>query len=156
MFLGAIESSLFLEETCLEVFKKECHEVYNWITNLGGVLVFSFKSSWFTMLCRFLLYSRVTQSYIYLHSFSHTIFHHVLPQEIGCRSLCYPVGPHGLSILNGIVCVYSPQTPCLSRFLPLPPWQPQVCSPSLSVCFCFVDGSFVPHRLSAYDPPTRI
>ena len=31
---------------------------------------------------QFLLYSKVTQSYIYIHSFSQTIFHHVLSQEM--------------------------------------------------------------------------
>ena len=45
--------------------------------------------SWFTALCQFLLYSKVTQSYIYIytHSLSHTVFHHVLLQEIGHSSL---------------------------------------------------------------------
>ena len=40
----------------------------------------------------FLLYSKVTQSYMYIHSFSHIIFHHVLWPEIGYGSLCYIVG----------------------------------------------------------------
>ena len=57
------------------------------------------------MLCQFLLYSKMTQSYIYKHSFYHIlfIFHHVLSQETGYRSLCCTAGPHCLSILNGIV-----------------------------------------------------
>ena len=38
--------------------------------------------------------------YIYMYSFSHTIFHHVLSQEIGYSSLCCTVGPHRLSILS--------------------------------------------------------
>ena len=54
------------------------------------------------MLGQFLLYSRVTQSHIYVHSF-HITFHHCLSQEIGWSSLCYTVGPHCLSILNEIV-----------------------------------------------------
>ena len=52
------------------------------------------------MLCQFLLYSKVTQSYIYMYSFSHIIFHHVLSQEIEYNSLCCTAGPHCLSILN--------------------------------------------------------
>ena len=36
----------------------------------------------------FLLCSKVTQSYIYMHSSSYIIFHHVLSQEIGYSSLC--------------------------------------------------------------------
>ena len=52
------------------------------------------------MLCQFLLYSKVTQSYIDIHSFSHNIFYHVLAQVTGYRSLCCTAGPHCLSILN--------------------------------------------------------
>ena len=36
-----------------------------------------FHYSWFTVFYQFLLYIRVTQSHIYLHSFSHIILHHV-------------------------------------------------------------------------------
>ena len=66
------------------------------------------------MVCQFLLFSKVTQPYVYaymciyiyiyicvcvcvcvyIHSFSHIIFHTVLSQEIGYSSLCYTVGPH--------------------------------------------------------------
>ena len=63
------------------------------------------------MLYQFLPYSTVTQSYIYMHSFSHIIFHHVLSQVIGHRPLCCTAGPHCVSILNGIVCIYQPQLP---------------------------------------------
>ena len=55
------------------------------------------------MLCRFLLYSIVTQSYIRAHSSSHTIFSHVLSQETGYTSLCCAVGARGLSFLKVIV-----------------------------------------------------
>ena len=58
------------------------------------------------MLCQFLLYSKVTQSHIYMHSLFSIIFHHGLSS-----SPCYTVGPHCLSILNGIICIYYPQTP---------------------------------------------
>ena len=61
------------------------------------------------MLCQFLLYSKVTQSYIYIHSYSHITSHHGLSPEIGYSSLCCTVGPHCLSILI-------PN----SQFLPLP------------------------------------
>ena len=50
------------------------------------------------MLCQFLLCSKVMQSYTYIHSLSHILFHHVLSQETGYSSLCYTVGPHCLSI----------------------------------------------------------
>ena len=45
--------------------------------------------NWFTVFCQFLLYSKVTQSYIYTRSFSHIIFHHVPSQVIGYSSLFY-------------------------------------------------------------------
>ena len=53
--------------------------------------IFLLEYSWFIGLCQFLLYSTVTQSYMYIHPFSRIIFHHVLPQEIGHSSLCYTV-----------------------------------------------------------------
>ena len=43
------------------------------------------------MLFQFLLYRRVTQSYIYIHSVSYIIFHHGLSQETGYSSLHYTV-----------------------------------------------------------------
>ena len=39
---------------------------------------FELKCSWFTMLCQFLLHSKVPQSYMYVHSLSYIIFHHGL------------------------------------------------------------------------------
>ena len=57
------------------------------------------------MLCHILLFSTMTQSYIHIYSFSHTVFHHVLSQETGHSSLCCTVGPHCLSFLNVIVCL---------------------------------------------------
>ena len=41
-------------------------------------------NSWFTLLCQFLLYNKVTQSYI--HSFSHIIFHNGQSQKIDLYS----------------------------------------------------------------------
>ena len=55
--------------------------------------------------------------YIYTHSFSHIIFHHVQSQEVRHNSLCSTAGPYGFPILNAIVCIYQPQTPCPSHFL---------------------------------------
>ena len=64
------------------------------------LLFFELKYSKFTTLCQFLLYSTVTQSYLYIHSFSHIIFYHGLSQEIGYSSLGYTRGPHCLYILK--------------------------------------------------------
>ena len=116
-----------------------------------NLILFSLEHSWFTVLCQFLLYSIVTQSYIYIHPFSHIIFHHVLPQEIGYSSLCSTVESHCLSILNVIFYSYWSQTPSPSHFLLPPPWQPQVCSLCLWVCFSFVDRFIcaifsIPHK----------
>ena len=49
--------------------------------------------------------------------FSHIILHHVLSQDIGYSSLCFPVGLHFLSILNVIVCIYQTSN---SPSIPLP------------------------------------
>ena len=66
------------------------------------------------MLCYFLLCSKVTQLYAFLFD---VLFHYGLSQEIGSSSLCYTVGPC-LSILNVVGCIYQPQIPSPSLFLP--------------------------------------
>lgn len=55
-----------------------------------------------------------------MYSFSHTIFHHVLSQEIGYSCLCCTAGAHCLSLLSVIVCIYQPQTPRPSHPSSLP------------------------------------
>ena len=81
-------------------------------------------------LCRFVSVSFPFSHfiYIYTHSFSHTIFHHVLSQETGYGFLCCPVVPHCLSTPNVIVCTCQLQTPIPSHSLPPHLWQPQVYS----------------------------
>ena len=69
-------------------------------------LIKKFYYTWFTMFYQFLLYSKVTQLYINIHSFTHIIIYQILPQAIGNSSLCYTAGPHCLSILDVIVCIY--------------------------------------------------
>ena len=64
-----------------------------------------FYYSWFTILCQFLLYSKVTQLYIYIHSFSCIIFHHVTSEVVGYSSLRYTTGLHCLSTPNAVVCI---------------------------------------------------
>ena len=66
-------------------------------------LTFLLKYCWLIMFCQFLLYSKVSQSHICIHSFSHIIFHHVLSKVMGYSSLFYTAGLHCLSILNVIV-----------------------------------------------------
>ena len=82
------------------------------------------------MFYQFMLYSKVTQSYIYTH-FSHIILYHVLSHVIGYSSLCYTAGPHCLSILNVIVCIYSHPNPSPSHSLPQPLGN---CKSALYVC----------------------
>ena len=95
------------------------------------------KYSWFTMLCHFLLYSKVTQSYTYIHSLFYIIFHPGVSQETGYSYLCCAVGCHCLSILNVIVCIYWPQVLIHPTPSPLPLGNTSLFS--LWVCFCFVD-----------------
>ena len=63
------------------------------------------KYSWFTTSGQFLLYSKVTQTSVYIHTF--IIFHRGLSQETGSSSLCYIPGPHHLFFLNIIFLVTS-------------------------------------------------
>ena len=68
-------------------------------------LYLKFDLIWFAVSCQCLLSSMVTQSYgeSVTHSFSHTVFHHILPQGFGCCSLGYRVGHYCLSIPYVIV-----------------------------------------------------
>ena len=52
-------------------------------------LKFFFNYSWFIMFCQFLLYNKVTLSYIYMHSFSHIILYHIPSQVTQYHSLNY-------------------------------------------------------------------
>ena len=89
------------------------------------------------MLCWFLLCSKVTKLYMYIHSFLKNIpFRYGLSQKIRYYSLCHTVRPHCLSILNVIVSTYYPQTLSPSLSLPPPLWEPQICSLCLWICFC--------------------
>ena len=49
------------------------------------------------------MYMYIHTLYIYIYTFSYTIFHQVLSQGVGYSSLCYIVGPHCLATLNVIV-----------------------------------------------------
>ena len=71
------------------------------------------------MLYQFLLYSTATQSYLYIHSFSHTIFHHVLAQQTEYSSLCCTAGT---SFLIHSKCKSLQQPTPNSQFTPLPPY----------------------------------
>ena len=52
-----------------------------------------FKYSWFTMLCYFLLYSKVIQLYIHMHSFSHSflLWFQFSSVAQSCPTLCDPL-----------------------------------------------------------------
>ena len=73
---------------------------------IGNIYFFRFYYSWYTMFCQFLLYRKVSQLSIYIHSFSHIIFHHVSLQVTRYRSLCYIAGHHCLPTRNAIVFIY--------------------------------------------------
>ena len=66
-----------------------------------------FYYSWLTMLCQFPLYSKVTQLYIYIFSFSHNIFCHVPSQVIGYNSPCMLYSRTSLLIHSKCnICIY--------------------------------------------------
>ena len=81
-------------------------------SSLGCETAFLFllwlKYSRFTMLFQLLLYIKVTQSDVYIHSLSYLPSWSI--QVIGYSSLFYTVGPCCLSFLNVVVCIYYPQT----------------------------------------------
>ena len=80
----------------ISIFYPASHALCSYSTVLWGFFNFIFlklKSSWFTVVCQSLLYSRVTQLYTYRHSSFHILFHYGLSQDIEYSSLCYTVGP---------------------------------------------------------------
>ena len=92
-----------------------------------------------------MLYIKVTQSYIYIciyihtHSFSHIIFHYDQSQEPGYSSLC--CNSRTWLLIRSICNNLHLPTPTFQPIplLSSPPWQSQVCSPCLWLCFCSVD-----------------
>ena len=83
---------------------------------------FFLKYGWFTMLYQFLLYSKVTQSYIYVHSFLYYFPSWSIP-EIGYSSLCYTLRPC-LSIFIHSKCNSLHLLALNSQSIPLPPPSP--------------------------------
>ena len=82
--------------------------------------------------------------------FSHVTIHHVPSQVTRCIPLCRTAGPHCLPTPNAIVCIYLPQTPSLSLFLPLPLGNHKsVLHVHEFVSFLQI-GSFVPMLVSRY------
>jgi len=89
----------------------------------------------FTKLYQFLLYSRVTLSYIYTHSFSHAILQNILLQETGYSSLYYTVGPHCLSTTKcNSFHLLTPKSPSIPLPLPSPLATTSLLSISM-ICF---------------------
>ena len=84
---------------------------------LGFVCFFKYR--WCTVSCQLLLYSKVTQLHIYVHSFSHIILHHVPSRDY----IYFPVLYSRMSLLIHSECNslnYQPQMPRASQTLPLP------------------------------------
>ena len=67
-----------------------------------------------------LLYNIVTQSYACMYILFLIVSSIMFYPNLLYRFLSYTVGPHFLSLLNVIVCIYQPQTPHPSHFLPPP------------------------------------
>ena len=122
--------------SCQVALKAQLLSQYYFIFHL--LKQFLLEYNWFTVLCRFLLFSTVTQQCIHIYSFPHTIFHHVLPQETGCSSLCCTVGPHCLSIPNVIVASINPKLLVHLTSSPLPTAIRSLLSMSV-ICFYFAD-----------------
>ena len=110
-------------------------------------LLFSFKKiflleySCFTMLCQFLLYSKVNQLYVYVYplffGFPSHLGHHRALSRVPCA--IQQVLISYLFYTQYQQCRYvNPSLP-IHPTTPLPPWYPYVCSLHLYLYFCFVN-----------------
>ena len=116
-----------------------------WILFFSVFFFKSFYFSWFTMFCEFMLYSRVTWSYIYIHidvcmyiythSFSHIILYHVPSQVIRHSSLCYT----RISLFFHSKCSSLHLLTPYSQSIPLPP------PPSYWILYFFFLFPFLGH-----------
>ena len=82
---------------------------------------FKLKYGWFTMFCQFLLYSRVTQSYTHIHSFSSNYFP---PYSIPRDWIEFPVLYSRTSLLIHSKCNNLHLLTPNSQPIPLPPSPP--------------------------------
>ena len=95
---------------------------------------FLLECNCFTMLCQFLLYDNMNQSYVYLHTLSRVPLPYPNSTPLGgssqsskLSSLCYTVAAHQLRVSHMVVCI------CLCYSLnPSPPFLPPLCP---KVCF---------------------
>ena len=77
----------------------------------------------------------------------HILFHYGLSQDIEYSSLWYTIGSCCLSILNVVVCIYQPQNPSPFLSLPTLPYQSQICSLCLWICFYLFSSVQFSHSL---------
>ena len=102
--------------------------------------VFELEYSCFTLLCQFLLYSKVNQPYIYIYPLIFWIsFPFRSPQSTEQSSLCYTVGSHQLSILYIVVCICQFQSPNSSHHPFFPLRILYIYSLCLYLYFCFAN-----------------
>ena len=76
-------------------------------------------------------------SHTYMYTLFHILFHYALSQD----NLCYPVEPYFSSILYISLYLLMPNVQFFPPSTSPLPWQLQVCSLCLWVCFCFTDRS---------------
>ena len=96
--------------------------------------------SCFTMLCQFLLYSKVNQLYVYIYppffGFPSHLGHHRALSRVPCATQQVLISY--LFYTQYQQCIYvNPNLPIQTT--PHPPWYPYVCSLRLCLYFCFVN-----------------
>ena len=106
---------------------------------------FFLKYSWFTILWPFLLYSRVTPSYVYIYIYTHSLFLilssiMVYPKRLAIVPCAIQQDVTAYPFQMWQFASTKPQTLRPSHSLRHPPWQPQVCSLCLWGWFCFVES----------------
>ena len=85
--------------------------------SLALLLLYYYYYSWFTILCQFLLHSKVTESYVYIHNF---FFFWLSPQHAevpGPRSNpCHSSDSHCCSDARSLTCCATKEFPIHSFF----------------------------------------
>ena len=102
---------------------------------------------------QFLLYRIVTLSYMYIYMYIFFFSYYLLIRSIPRVQIQFLVLQSRTSLLINSKCnsLYLPtaNSPSMPLNPPPLPWQPQVCSLCLQVCFCFMDRFHLCHILDS-------
>ena len=97
----------------------------------------------FTMWCQFLLYNKVSQSYIYIYPLPFGFPPHLGHHRVLGRIPCFTVSSHQLSILfiHSSMCIYLYTDIDISMSVPISQLIPLPFPPLVSICLFSMSGS---------------